>query len=1190
MAIKLGTQTPGIMLVTAPGDLSSIPLLDTSPINPISRQWSISYYPDELASAPAVSSATSNPASFTPPVAGRWYVVRLVRTLLLGDTVIEAAICIPDATGTYAIPAPGMPADIDPTKTIINLNDDAKAVGFAGSVKAGVPGEAAALRMALALASAGGSPATDTVSGTQSAHQFSRVAGLPVNARETGALGNDSHDDVSAIASAFAIGGDVYYSAGTFKLNTSETIGNSLRRHIFASGAKLHVPAGIDIELLGTIEAPPGEQIFQVDSTGSLTLTDVSSVHVGWFGATGESDAHDDMPGIVAASQCFSAVGGGTVHFHKATFRVRSAGQLGRFALDGGGNPVSLLQSQGVKWVFDRANITPSSAGPYADFKVAANLGCSPMLSIRGGLRYDLGNPNIDCNGLCAIGLQVAAPLLTSPAPSQGGVTGWQCRFSGTVRNAKTIRVLSGELMVEASVTGSTFSVLANGPGHGFLVGHKLYFARPLDSIHHPSDFDIKQLYRVVARTQYTFQICLDSDGTNTPISATTDQGFGRWLIGIADAGDCSQFLWDNGQATNDTIAGCVALFSFYQHGMNTLGTTFFNTWFQGGMANAGTAVAITFNGGAHTFASTLQVYDGQAFRSLQTGDAIMVYGAIGGGNAPPAALAADTEYWVVNGNQLATKPGGTPIAFGAATGTVNVACLNSPYNHIGHVGGSLRLYACSSVGARARVRVMMRPNGTNAAFLGAQLEDSGDCQDWAWLLADCSEFIGASATPQNGAMRSTVQHQNIWLGAVVDAVRWGYPVFSSLNLSGASFGGDIKILDGASHVHLDCDLETDGAAWVPLVVGHDNTEATLPLKVSGRYVSNGVPYRDFGLGKYFDVTDGTHFALRLNGDSPRIRAASGSGLSLESFVGGDGVGVNGWIQLTCAGECKVTATQFTLRPSTAIALTLGSAASGTGVDRLFEGEGGGAGNNAGGAVVWAGGPGTGTGNIGAFRVWTSNAPHLGFQAGSVGSGRRFVALNFENAALDATALPSGSAVVVLGPAAAVPTTGSPPVGCMPLWWDSDFALRAMVPAKMRSALTPSYESSDSSVLVDVGDLKEQVGSTTNATAATVVGSTGVIPDSSSARIRVDLTVINPSTRDSAVWSLFARVKRVSGTLTIGSVDGSGVPFEGDTALALTNATLAANDTAKKIEIQVTGIAATALRWHASISVATVTV
>jgi hypothetical protein len=188
MAIKLGTASPGIMLVTANGSLSPIALLDTNPIDPVSRLWSISYWPDNLVSAPTITNATSNPATFTPPAAGEWYVVRLVRTLLVGTETLELPICVPDPTGTFALPPPGVPADIDPTKTIVNLNDDAKIVGWAGAKRASLPGLAGAVRKALADAAAAASPASDAAPGTMSIDHYIRTQAISANVIEFGAV------------------------------------------------------------------------------------------------------------------------------------------------------------------------------------------------------------------------------------------------------------------------------------------------------------------------------------------------------------------------------------------------------------------------------------------------------------------------------------------------------------------------------------------------------------------------------------------------------------------------------------------------------------------------------------------------------------------------------------------------------------------------------------------------------------------------------------------------------------------------------------------------------------------------------------------------------------------------------------------------------------------------------------------
>ena len=223
-AIKANSGTPGVMYQASNGDLSAITLLDTNPLTPTTWAWEIEFWPDNISSAPAIANATGNPATFTPPAAGEWYVVKLTRTGP-GAGTDELAICIPDSDGN-AIPCPGLPADTDATKTIVNKNAAAKAIGWAGGVRATMPGLSGSLRKAKQdAATATTANATNT--------QAVNTAKIKYNAIFQGAIGDGVADDQPAISAAISAlsmagGGILYLPKGTYRLGMKLSIPDNI--------------------------------------------------------------------------------------------------------------------------------------------------------------------------------------------------------------------------------------------------------------------------------------------------------------------------------------------------------------------------------------------------------------------------------------------------------------------------------------------------------------------------------------------------------------------------------------------------------------------------------------------------------------------------------------------------------------------------------------------------------------------------------------------------------------------------------------------------------------------------------------------------------------------------------------------------------------------------------------------------
>lgn len=172
MPIKANTNTIGIMYV-ANNDLSAITLLDTGAVPPVSRLWDIFAWPDNLSSAPPVTSSTNNPAAFTPPAAGECYVVRLTRTLVGGSEVFYLLIVVFDADG-LALPCPGL--DASPSTSLVNQSDATIALGWAGGGTPQLGLLSASLRKIRADAIFALTPASGSNAGTMSAADFTKLA------------------------------------------------------------------------------------------------------------------------------------------------------------------------------------------------------------------------------------------------------------------------------------------------------------------------------------------------------------------------------------------------------------------------------------------------------------------------------------------------------------------------------------------------------------------------------------------------------------------------------------------------------------------------------------------------------------------------------------------------------------------------------------------------------------------------------------------------------------------------------------------------------------------------------------------------------------------------------------------------------------------------------------------------------
>lgn len=136
-----------------------------------------------------------------------------------------------------------------------------------------------------------------------------------VDARAYGANGNDALDDRAALASAdaaaVAAGAAVFFSPGTYLVNSNLTLHNVW----FAPGAMISPATGIVVTISGTITANPAQQIFTGAGTISMP-TAGPGVWANWWGAVGDG-SHDDTSASQAAvnTLCATTQHAGNLHF-----------------------------------------------------------------------------------------------------------------------------------------------------------------------------------------------------------------------------------------------------------------------------------------------------------------------------------------------------------------------------------------------------------------------------------------------------------------------------------------------------------------------------------------------------------------------------------------------------------------------------------------------------------------------------------------------------------------------------------------------------------------------------------------------------------------------------------------------------------------------------------------------------------
>lgn len=114
----------------------------------------------------------------------------------------------------------------------------------------------------------------------------------------------------------------MHYSAGTYRIAASATIGAAGKTHHFERGAVLKPDAGQTVTIAGVPDAAADQQIFDVTALGASVVfsTPQKEIHPGWFGAKGDG-VTDDALAIASATAVAAAVAG-VVVFLEATYRL----------------------------------------------------------------------------------------------------------------------------------------------------------------------------------------------------------------------------------------------------------------------------------------------------------------------------------------------------------------------------------------------------------------------------------------------------------------------------------------------------------------------------------------------------------------------------------------------------------------------------------------------------------------------------------------------------------------------------------------------------------------------------------------------------------------------------------------------------------------------------------------------------
>lgn len=165
--------------------------------------------------------------------------------------------------------------------------------------------------------------ATSSLAGTMSAADKAKLDAFGRSVLQDSADPTGAADSLAAIQATSAAASEIFYPAGTYKIGSTGTLGAAGKTHRFARGSVLHVLTGATLTIRGAIDAADDQQIVQVDSGGSLVLSDVTRVSVRWTGAVPDNST-DCGPSIQTAA---AAISRGTVYVPGAAqaYKVASA-------------------------------------------------------------------------------------------------------------------------------------------------------------------------------------------------------------------------------------------------------------------------------------------------------------------------------------------------------------------------------------------------------------------------------------------------------------------------------------------------------------------------------------------------------------------------------------------------------------------------------------------------------------------------------------------------------------------------------------------------------------------------------------------------------------------------------------------------------------------------------------------------
>lgn len=661
----------------------------------------------------------------------------------------------------------------------------------------------------------------------------------PVGYANQYVVGDGTTDDTNHLLVALTDNKVLYYGSSTIFLPTTTSIGSAQSVHKFLPGAKLRIGAGATVTINGTIDAPSNQQIFQIDSGGSLVwgTNNSRTVQAPWFGAICSSLSHDDAPGINAAIASIATNGGagGTVEFPvcgQGYYVLLSQIKIGASSTGPGQN------YQGITLKGEYQTI---SGDTLTTFLCVAELGKgNPMMLIQNNVQFYAESLGFDAANLADYCVQNRADTIAGSG--YGGAH--QNSFSRcTFRRGRIHNVLNGEATFSPTVSGTVFTAA----GHPLANNDTLYFRLRFPGVDVlPTGISATTVYFVVqvgVAGAGTFKLSLTSGGS--PVT-TTDGGFGVWLIQKTDDNDVSQFVLELCE-----FGGC-GFEDIRQSSQETLGCSLRTCWGQGNPGGTGfTGVVV------HAVASTdtITLTSG----TLHNGDVVAIW-RNGSGDTMAGGLTEDTLYVVFGASgasgklaasfALAASSTAVDITSDADGTTGHVLRLNqfiAPYRFCSLDGGSMKADACVSAPYYEDYLVCGGYAATGVTNQGSQLTIQ-DQQSQSWRLLNATEQGRGFATAVGGIAVNDCNHADV-IGGSRASIIWDLSFFTSLTVKGGMLYRDVYVKNATTNVTIT------GPSMV--VYGADNGfQATIRGDLSktcgswsenGTVVSRGVNLKTYG-------------------------------------------------------------------------------------------------------------------------------------------------------------------------------------------------------------------------------------------------------------------------------------------------------------------------------------------------------